>query len=74
MLSKAFLLLFLMEFVHVDGVLHLLALHNRWLVKLLTVANFLDDASFLGLSLELFESSLNVFALFYRYNNHYNSF
>ena len=63
-----------MEFVHVNGVLHLDTLQNRWLVKLLASTHFLDDASLFSLSLELFESSLDVLAFFYRYDNHYNSF
>ena len=64
------LLLVLAKLVHINSVLHLDALYDRWFVKLLTAAHLLDDASLLGLSFELLESSLNVLTFFYRYDDH----
>ena len=58
------------ELLYVNGVLHLQALQNRGFVKLLTTTQLFHNTSFLKLSLELLEGLLNVFAFFYRYNNH----
>jgi len=58
------------QLLYVDGVLHLQALQDRRLVKLLAATEFLHDTSFLKLSLKLLESPFNVLAFFYRYNNH----
>jgi hypothetical protein len=58
------LFFFLTELVHIHSVLHLDALNNRWLVKLLASTNLLDNTSFLSLSLELLESFLDVLTLF----------
>ena len=54
--------------------LHLQPFEYRWLVELLTCAEFLYDTCFLKLSLELLEGLLDVFALFYWYNNHFFAF
>ncbi len=62
--------LVLTQLLYIDSVLHLESLQNRWLVKLLTCAEFFHNTCLLELSLKLFESSFNVLAIFYGYNNH----
>lgn len=49
------------------------SLKHRGFVKLLTCAKFFYNAGLLEFSLEFFESSLNVLALFNRYYNHFLS-
>ena len=51
--------------------LHLETLLDRWLVILLTGTELLDDTCLFKLSLELLESSLDVLAFLYGYNNHF---
>ena len=58
------------ELLYVNGVLHLQALQNRGLVKLLTTTQLLNNTCLLELSLEIFEGLLDVLAFFYWYNNH----
>lgn len=43
----------------------------RWLLEVLACAKLTDCAGLLELSLELFQSALDVFAFFYWYNNHF---
>ena len=58
------------ELLYVNGVLHLQALQNRRLIKLLTTTQLFHNTSLFELSLKLLEGLLDVLAFFYRYNNH----
>ena len=55
---------------HVNGVLHRLALRDRRLGEVLAAAKLLQDARALVFTFELFQGALDVFALFYRHDNH----
>ena len=48
---------------------HLQALQYRWLVELLTTAEFLYNTCLLELSLEFLEGLFDVLAVLYWYNN-----
>ena len=57
--------------LYVDSVFHLETFLYRWLVKLLTGTKLLNDTCFFKLSLKFLESSLDVLAILYWYNNHF---
>ena len=68
------LLFVTLQALNIYGTLHLEALYFRRLVELLTTTEFLNNTSLLEFSLKFLESSFNVFALFYRYYNHFVCF
>ena len=67
---RLFLLFVATQGCNVNSMLLGKALLYGGLVKLLTAAKLLVDASFLKLSLKLLQSSLNAVTVFYRNNNH----
>ena len=56
---RSFLLFLVTHVLHVNGMLHLETLLDRWLVILLTGTELLDDTCLFKLSLELLESSFD---------------
>ena len=68
--SRKILLFCVAKLLYVNGVFHLQALLDRWLVKLLTSTELFYDTCLLKLSLELLERALDVLAVLYWYNNH----
>ena len=68
--SAQVLLLVAVHVLHVDGVHHGLALCNGGLREVLTTAELLQDTRTLVFTLELLQGALDVFALFYRHDNH----
>jgi len=58
------------EMLNVDSLHHLLAVGDARLLKLLTCAQLLDDASALRFSLKFLQGALDVLAFFYWNDNH----
>jgi hypothetical protein len=53
---------------------HLLALDHRWFGELLPITQLPDNTHLFKFALELLECPLNVFAFFYRNNNHIDTY
>lgn len=64
------LILVAVHVLYVNSVLHRLALGDRRLGEILAAAEFLQDARALVFTFELLQGALDVFALFYRHDNH----
>ena len=58
------------QVLHIDGLHHLLAVDDAGLLKLLTLAQLLDNASALGFSLKFLQGALDVLAFFNWNDNH----
>jgi len=59
------------EVLHVDSLLHGFPLDLGRLLERLAGTELADGTGLFELSLELFQSALDVFAFFNRYNNHF---
>ena len=64
------LVLVAVHVLHVNGVLLRHALRDRRLGEVLAAAKLLQDARALVFTFELLQGALDVFALFYRHDNH----
>jgi len=64
------LFLYAAQLLHVDGLHHLLAVGDRGLLECLTRAQFFNHAGAFKFTFEFLESTLDVLAFFYLYNNH----
>ena len=64
------LVLVAVHVLHVNGVLLRHALRDRRLGEVLAAAQLLQDARALVFTFELLQGALDVFALFYRHDNH----
>jgi len=65
------LFLYLAQFLHVNGLHHLLAVGYRRFLESLAAAEFLYDTGFFKFAFEFFESFFDVVALFYLYDDHF---
>lgn len=58
------------QFLHVNGLHHLLAVGDGRLLKSLTAAQFFYDAGFFKFTFEFLKRSFDEFAFFYLYDDH----